>query len=77
MNEEQEIELTPDEEEVYEEAVAEVFGTGSSRLFGEPSTSASLYYCSRCSDEVLAQDVAWDQADQLYCPDCGLILTIP
>ena len=47
MNEEQEIELTPDEEEVYEEAV--VFSTGPSRLFGEPSTSASLYYCSRCS----------------------------
>lgn len=75
MNEEQEIELTPDEEEVYEEAI--VFSTGPSRLFGEPSTSASLYYCSRCSDDVLAQDVVWDRADQPHCPDCNSILTMP
>lgn len=51
------------------------YSNGSSDLsFGDPLIEPSVYHCSACNDDVLSQDVAWDEENQPHCPHCHGLL---
>ena len=76
MDKEREFEPAPDENEVVKETSYEITDRGD--LFGAPYgdslTSPSVYHCPQCNEDILAQDIVWDQEDQSHCPNCDSIL---
>lgn len=65
-----------EQERDFEPAQDNEFVDNRVELFGDSSVPPSFYYCIQCEEEVLAQDVVWDQAGQPHCPKpkCNSIL---
>jgi hypothetical protein len=71
---ESDLEPMQDEKEIEPEYSESYAVDRDKGLFGDPSVRPSYYYCVECNEDILAQDVAWDEEDQPRCPECDSIL---